>query len=103
MTTYGYARCSTDENKQNINRQKRELKNLGCMDEKNIYQEYESGTKADRVELNKLLGQVEIGDVIATTEVSRITRSTKQLCEIYRQGKRKAIKASYWWVYCRLQ
>ena len=45
MTTYGYARCSKDENKQDVNRQKRELKTLGCVDERNIYCEYESGTK----------------------------------------------------------
>lgn len=92
MTTYGYARCSTDENKQDINRQKRELKALGCVDEKNIYWEYESGTKIDRIELNRLLDQVKAGDTIVTTEVSRITRSTKQLCEIIEVVKEKHLK-----------
>ncbi|ADZ84321.1 recombinase family protein [Cellulosilyticum lentocellum] len=92
MTTYGYARCSTNENKQDINRQKRELKALGCVDEKNIYWEYESGTKVDRVELNKLLDKVKAGDTIVTTEVSRITRSTKQLCEIIEKVKEKQLK-----------
>lgn len=92
MTTYGYARCSTDENKQDINRQKRELKALGCVDEQNIYWEYESGTKVDRVELNRLLDQVKKGDTIVTTEVSRITRSTKQLCEIIEKVKEKQLK-----------
>lgn len=92
MTTYGYARCSTDESKQDINRQKRELKALGCVEEKNIYWEYESGTKVDRVELSKLLDQVELGDTIVTTEVSRITRSTKQLCEIIEKVKEKQLK-----------
>ncbi|QEH70197.1 recombinase family protein [Cellulosilyticum sp. WCF-2] len=92
MTTYGYARCSTDENKQDINRQKRELKALGCVDEKNIYWEYESGTKIERIELNRLLNQVKAGDTIVTTEVSRITRSTKQLCEIIEMAKEKNLK-----------
>lgn len=92
MTTYGYARCSTDENKQDINRQKRELNALGCVDEKNIYWEYESGTKIDRIELNRLLDQVKAGDTIVTTEVSRITRSTKQLCEIIEKVKEKQLK-----------
>ncbi len=92
MTTYGYARCSTDENKQDINRQKRELKALGCVDEKNIYWEYESGTKIDRIELNRLLDQVKAGDTIVTTEVSHITRSTKQLCEIIEKVKEKQLK-----------
>lgn len=77
MAIYGYARCSTDESRQDINRQKRELKAVGCTDENNMYWEYESGTRVDRVELNKLLDKVVQGDTIVTTEVSRITRSTK--------------------------
>ena len=48
---YGYARCSTNESKQDINRQTRELKNLGIKED-NIFFEYESGTKDDRKELN---------------------------------------------------
>ena len=92
MGIYGYARCSTDESRQDINRQKRELKALGCTDERNMYWEYESGTKADRVELNKLLAKIEQGDTIVTIEVSRITRSTKQLCEIIELAQRKQIK-----------
>ena len=46
---YGYARCSTNEELQDINRQKRELKELGATDE-TIYFEYESGLNADRNE-----------------------------------------------------
>lgn len=78
---YGYARCSTNESKQDINRQIRELKNLGASDE-TIYLEYASGTKADRREFNKLLNIVVPGDAIVTTEVSRLSRSTKQLIEL---------------------
>ena len=79
---YGYARCSTNEERQDINRQKKELFSLGVTDDKYIYWEYESGTKTDRAELQKLLDIVEQGDTIVTTEVSRLTRSTKQLCNI---------------------
>jgi DNA invertase Pin-like site-specific DNA recombinase len=79
---YGYARCSTNEERQDINRQKRELFALGVATDKNIYWEYESGLKDDRAEFQKLLDTVEAGDTIATTEVSRLTRSTKHLCEI---------------------
>lgn len=89
---YGYARCSTNETKQDINRQKRELKKLGVTDDKNIYWEYESGTKADRVEFQKLLDIVESGDTIVTTEVSRLTRSTKQLCDIMQLVQEKHLK-----------
>ena len=88
---YGYARCSTDETKQNIDRQIRELKDLGATKE-TIYLEYESGTKVDRVELGKLLEKVKEGDTIVTSEVSRITRSTKQLCEIIELVQKRHLK-----------
>lgn len=88
---YGYARCSTNEKMQDITRQVRELKQQGAIDT-TIYLEYESGMKADRAELNKLLDIVQSGDTIITTEVSRITRSTKQLCDIIELAKEKHIK-----------
>ena len=88
---YGYARCSTNEKMQDISRQVRELKQQGATD-KTIYLEYESGTKEDRAELNKLLDIVRPGDTIIATEVSRITRSTKQLCEIIEFAKAQHIK-----------
>ncbi len=88
---YGYARCSTNEKMQDINRQVRELKQQGATDT-TIYLEYESGMKADRAELNKLLNIVQSGDTIISTEVSRITRSTKQLCDIIELAKNKRIK-----------
>lgn len=88
---YGYARCSTNEKLQDINRQVRELKQGGACDE-SIYLEYESGINANRAELNKLLNIVQTGDTIISTEVSRITRSTKQLCDIIELAKFKHIK-----------
>ena len=88
---YGYARCSTNEMLQDIDRQKRELKEKNVL-EKNIYWEYQSGTKENRIQLKRLLDVLKEGDVIITTEVSRITRSTKQLCEIIELAKVKRIK-----------
>lgn len=88
---YGYARCSTNEKLQDINRQVRELKQQGATDT-TIYLEYESGTKINRAELLKLLNIVQAGDTIIATEVSRITRSTKQLCDIIELAKAKHIK-----------
>lgn len=79
---YGYARCSTDETRQDIDRQKRELFQLGVKDEQHIYWEYASGTQKDRESLSRLLGVVIQGDTIAATEVSRLTRSTQHLCEL---------------------
>ncbi len=78
----GYARCSTNESMQDINRQKRELKKLGVKEDKYIYWEYESGTKTDRAEFQKLIESLKKGDTLVTTEVSRLTRSTKHLCDI---------------------
>lgn len=88
---YAYARCSTNEKLQDIQRQIRELKKYGLTDEY-IYLEYESGIKENRTELNKLLNIVKSGDTIFTTEVSRITRSTKQLCDIIELAKQRKIK-----------
>ena len=89
---YGYCRCSTNETRQDISRQERDLKALGVTDSKYIYKEYESGTKVNRVELQRLLDTVKEGDTIISTEVSRITRSTKQLCEIIEFAKNKHLK-----------
>jgi DNA invertase Pin-like site-specific DNA recombinase len=74
-------------------RQQRELKERGANDE-TIYMEYESGTKINRPELNKLLGELRHnpGSTLITTEVSRITRSTKQLCEIIEMAKELRLK-----------
>ena len=76
---YGYARCSTNESKQDIDRQIRELKQAGA---ERIFLEYEHGDAAVKCQLSSLLEQAEEGDTIITLEVSRLARSTKQLCEI---------------------
>lgn len=89
---YGYCRCSTDEKKQDINRQVRELKEMGVTDEKYIYKEYISGTSKNKPELEKLKSVVNSGDTICATEPSRLTRSTKQLCEIIDFCKEKHLR-----------
>ncbi len=89
---YGYARCSTNESRQDIDRQKRDLKALGVPDDKHIFWEYESGTKTDRAEFQKLLDTIREGDTIAATEVSRLTRSTKHLCEILQTVQEKHLR-----------
>lgn len=89
---YGYARCSTNEERQDIDRQRRELHILGVEEDKRIYWEYESGVKPDRAELQKLFEIVRPGDTIVTTEVSRLTRSTSHLCQILQTVQEKKIK-----------
>ena len=76
---YGYARCSTNEDKQDINRQIRELKVAGAEE---VIFEYEHGDAKLKKNLSMLLETVQPGDTIITLEVSRLSRSTKQLCEI---------------------
>ena len=76
---YGYARCSTNESKQDINRQIKELKAAGA-DE--VIFEYEHGDAKTKKELSMLLELAREGDTIITLEVSRLSRSTQQLCEL---------------------
>lgn len=87
----GYARASTNEDKQDIGRQKRELLAMGIK-EQNIFWEYESGSHEDREKLMQLLDTVKAGDTIACTEVSRLSRSTKQLCEILEMVEQMHLK-----------
>lgn len=87
--TYGYSRCSTNESKQDLNRQTRELKQAGA---EIIFEEFEHGDAESKKELNKLFEVIQPGDTIITTEVSRLSRSTKQLCDIIDKVKAKSIR-----------
>ena len=88
---YGYARCSTNEDMQDVEYQVRLLKEFGAIDE-TIYKEYESGTKRNRIELNRLLEKLQSHDELYVTELSRISRSMKDLLEILDILKNKKIK-----------
>ena len=76
---YGYARCSANETKQDINRQVRELKEAGAEE---IFLEYEHGDSKIKDQQRALFETAREGDTIITLEVPRLARSTKQLCEI---------------------
>jgi len=86
---YGYARCSTNEDKQDINRQIRELKEAGAEE---VVFEYEHGDAKVKKNLHMLLDMVTEGDSIITLEVSRLSRSTQQLCEILDIVKAKHLR-----------
>jgi len=86
---YGYARCSTNEDKQDINRQIRELKAAGA-DE--VIFEYEHGDAKVKKNLQMLLDTAQEGDTIITLEVSRLSRSTQQLCEIIDTIRKKRLR-----------
>ena len=88
--TYGYARCSLAEEKgQDINRQVRELKQAGAQE---VVLEREHGDAKVKQNLEMLLDAAEAGDTIITTEVSRLSRSTQQLCEIINVVKAKKLR-----------
>ena len=76
---YGYSRCSTNETKQDINRQVRELKTAGAEE---IFMEYEHGDAKIKSQQQAMFAQTRAGDTITVLEVSRLARSTQQLCEI---------------------
>ena len=86
---HGYARCSTNESKQDIDRQIRELKQAGA---ESIFLEYEHGDAAVKCQLSSLLEQAEEGATIITLEVSGLARSTKQLCEIFEVIRSKHLR-----------
>ena len=77
--THGYARCSTNEDRQDIDRQTRELKKHGA---EKVWLEYEHGDAASKEQQALMLETARPGDTIVTMEVSRLARSTKQLCDI---------------------
>ena len=88
---YGYARCSTNESKQDIQRQVRELKAAG---DEEVFLVYEHGDDTEKAELAALFEAAKPGDEILTLEVTRLARSTKQLCEIIEAVKEKRLRLS---------
>ena len=86
---YGYARCSTNESKQDINRQIRELKSAGA---EQIIFEYEHGDAKVKHQQEAMLEEAKSGDTIITLEVPRLARSTQQLCEIIDKVSKKKLR-----------
>jgi DNA invertase Pin-like site-specific DNA recombinase len=77
MTTYGYARVSTDG--QSLSAQEAQLHAAGCA---KLYSEKISGAKTNRPELAKLLKRLDAGDVLIVTRLDRLVRSTRDLLNI---------------------
>jgi DNA invertase Pin-like site-specific DNA recombinase len=70
----GYARVSTQE--QNLDRQIDQLIEAGC---EKIFKEKVTGTKSERAELGKMMEQLRSGDTVIITELTRLSRGTKDL------------------------
>lgn len=84
MRNIGYVRVSSAD--QNPNRQLQQMKAIGV---DIIYQEKASGATSDRSELQKMLTQIKQGDTIYVTDLTRITRSTRDLFTLVDEIKRK--------------
>ena len=80
----GYARVSTEE--QNLNRQLDILNSVNC---DKIFAEKISGIKNERPELNKLISSLNIGDIIIITDLTRLSRSVKELFSIVEKVEEK--------------
>jgi len=89
MAVYGYARCSTKEDRQDIARQERELKARGA---EKIFSEYISGAAISKPEFDKLLEIINEGDTLATTEISRFSRNVHYLCHLEKVAETRKIK-----------
>ena len=85
----GYSRCSTNESKQDIGRQVRELKEAGA---ELVYMEYEHGDAKIKSQQQAMFAEAEPGDSIIVLEVSRLARSTQQLCEIIEIIRQKHLR-----------
>lgn len=84
MRKIGYVRVSSVD--QNPARQYKQLEEMG-MD--GIYEERLSGATQDRPELQKVLNDLQEGDTIFVTDLTRITRSTRDLFELVDTIKQK--------------
>lgn len=82
----GYARVSTFE--QNLDRQLDSLTSFG-VDIRNIYQEKLSGTTKNRPALTKMIDELQTNDIVVVSDITRISRSTKDLLDIMGQIKAK--------------
>lgn len=80
----GYARVSTHD--QTLDRQLDTLKEAEC---NKIYKEKITGTKKDRPELDKLLEDLRSGDTIIVSDLTRLSRSTKDLFNLIEQIESK--------------
>ena len=86
---HGYARCSTTDSKQDIDRQVRELRAAGA---ERIWMEYEHGDAPTKEQQDMMWDTVRPGATVIITEPSRLSRSVQQFCEIVETIKAKRIR-----------
>src|SRR5262245_3295990 len=73
----GYARVSTNE--QDLRGQLEALKAAGC---ERVYSEKKTGANGDRAALQRMLKELQPGDVVVVTRLDRLARSVRDLLNI---------------------
>jgi len=74
---YGYARVSSTS--QDLVQQLAQLDAAGCT---KIYREKVSGATAERSQLKRAIGALDVGDVLMVTSTDRLARNTRDLLNI---------------------
>lgn len=82
----GYCRISTKA--QSLDRQRDHLLEAG-VDSRLLYEEVMTGTKKERPELMRMIENLQPGDTVVITDLTRISRSTKDLLQIIDMIKEK--------------
>jgi len=81
---YGYIRVSSID--QNAGRQIKHLKEVDC---DVLFQEKISGATLDRPELKKMIDLLKLGDVVIVSDLTRISRSSRDLFDLVEIIKNK--------------
>lgn len=74
---YGYVRVSSVD--QNEGRQVKQLEEAGCQV---LFKEKISGATMDRPELKKMIDSLKPGDIVVVSDLTRISRSSRDLFEL---------------------
>lgn len=88
MSLVGYARVSTDEGKQVLDRQIDALKSIGC---ERIFNDKASGSDPNRKGLNDCLNYLRKGDVLVVLDLDRLGRLATELIRLIDELAEKEI------------
>ena len=88
MALIGYARVSTREERQVLDRQIDALTSAGC---EKIFDDRLSGVQADRPGLNACLGYLRAGDVLTVLDLDRLGRRARDLIGMIEDLEQKGV------------
>ena len=88
MAFIGYARVSTREERQVLDRQIDALTSAGC---EKIFDDRLSGVQADRPGLNACLGYLRAGDVLTVLDLDRLGRRARDLIGMIEDLEKKGV------------